>query len=367
MVIAVDASFMAKEGLNDYEEFRKELLIQMISKFPQHQFYLISDRPFSILFTQSNVHSVVLKPGATNPLLWKFWLDIKLPALLKKLKADVFIGLNGQLSTRSKIPQYLVVDEESFNRPEALSKSHAFFYKRYIPKFLRKANALLVLSEATKTKLLREFHLSDETINVLYPAVNDVHIRVEWQEKEAIKEQYTEDKEYFLHQSFNTSAEQLVKLLKAFSFFKKRQQSGMKLVLAGTFSDEKKADELLSTFKYRNDIVRVNKEEERLIAAAYAVIQINEGFETLFLKAMKSAVPVLLSQKSLMKEYAGDAALYFDGSSIAEIAEMMMFIYKDEAIRGQLIQKGKELSAAYSWDNTIEVFWQKISKAMEVE
>jgi len=65
-----------------------------------------------------------------------------------------------------------------------------------------------------------------------------------------------------------------------------------------------------------------------------------------------------------MKNYINDAALYYDGQSMAELAEMMMFIYKDENVRSSNIQKGIERSKAFTWQNTVDVFWNGIEKAI---
>lgn len=54
-----------------------------------------------------------------------------------------------------------------------------------------------------------------------------------WEEKIKVKEQYTAGTEYFLYAGSFRPGKNLVNLLKAFSLFKKRQQSNWKLVLAG--------------------------------------------------------------------------------------------------------------------------------------
>ena len=51
------------------------------------------------------------------------------------------------------------------------------------------------------------------------------------QEKEAIKNKYSEGKEFFLFNSIFPGQEDFIDLLKSFSHFKKRQQSNFKLLL----------------------------------------------------------------------------------------------------------------------------------------
>jgi len=65
-----------------------------------------------------------------------------------------------------------------------------------------------------------------------------------------------------------------------------------------------------------------------------------------------------------MQEIAEDAAVYADPGKFESIAEKMMLIYKDENLRKQLIEKGKIVVARYSWEQTGELLWQSIMKAV---
>jgi glycosyltransferase involved in cell wall biosynthesis len=65
-----------------------------------------------------------------------------------------------------------------------------------------------------------------------------------------------------------------------------------------------------------------------------------------------------------MQEIAGNAALYFNPADHNDIAEKMLLLYKDENLRSQLIEKGKQICKQYNWDRSAELFWQSIEKAM---
>ena len=98
-----------------------------------------------------NVIPVVAGPPARHPLLWKWWYDVKVPSVLKKYKADVFVSCDGFCSLTTKVPQCLVLHDLSFlHYPSFIKKSHLFFYKRYIPKFLQKAKTVATVSEFSK-------------------------------------------------------------------------------------------------------------------------------------------------------------------------------------------------------------------------
>ena len=100
---------------------------------------------------------------------------------------------------------------------------------------------------------------------------------MEWEEREQIKEKYTAGTEYFLYPGPLYPPDPLIILLKAFSHFKKWQQSNMKLVLAGPASRKtKQLKEKLATYKYREDIAIIEDPGAaaltELTTAAYALV-----------------------------------------------------------------------------------------------
>ena len=107
-----------------------------------------------------NVKAVVTGPPARHPLLWKFWYDVKVPAVLKKYKADVFVSCDGFCSLTTKVPQCLVVHDLSFlHYPSFIPKSHFLFYKHYTPKFLNKAKSIVTVSEFSKKDIVLQYKI----------------------------------------------------------------------------------------------------------------------------------------------------------------------------------------------------------------
>lgn len=373
MKIAVNTRFLLKEYLEGYGYFIYETFKRITAAHPEHEFIFIFDRPYDQRFVfGSNVKAVVTGPPARHPLLWKLWYDIKIPALLRKYKADVFVSCDGFCSLGTKVPQCLMVHDLAFlHYPSLIPKSHLLYYKRYTPKMLAKAKAITTASAFSKNDIIDQYGVSADKINVVYNAAKEIFVPLTDEEKQATKAKYTGGKEYFIYAGAIHPRKNLVNLLKAFSLFKKRQQSSMKLVLTGRLAW--KYDSFvknLKTYKYRDDVVMtgyVGEEEiKKLIGSAYAMVypSLFEGFGVPVLEAMQSDVPVITSLNSSMQEIAKEAALYADPESPADIAEKMMLLYKDEKLRSQLIEKGRLNSREYNWNQAAEHLWQSIEKAM---
>jgi glycosyltransferase involved in cell wall biosynthesis len=65
-----------------------------------------------------------------------------------------------------------------------------------------------------------------------------------------------------------------------------------------------------------------------------------------------------------MQEIAGDAALYVDPSDQTDIAEKMMRLYKDENLRNQLVEKGRNVCRQYNPEQSAALLWQAIVKTV---
>jgi glycosyltransferase involved in cell wall biosynthesis len=344
-----------------------------VRKHPEHQFYFLFDRPFNEEFIfSSNVHPVVVSPPARHPLLWKYWYDVKLPVILKKIKADVLVSPDGYSSLTTKVPQCLVVHDLGFlHQPDAYKKSHVRFLKRKTPKFLRKARSIVTVSQFSKDDIVKHYKTKPEKIDVVYNGVKDIFRPVSFDVKNVVKEKFTEGNEYFIYVGAIQPRKNLVNLLKAFSIFKKRLQSNMKLLIAGRLAwKNEEFLQLIKTYKYRSDVVLTGylteKELANVLGSAYALVYPSffEGFGVPVVEAMKCEVPVLTSEKTSMEEAAGDAALYFNPNHHQDIADKMMLIYKDENLRKQLIEKSKTNVVKYDWEKSAELFWESILKTL---
>ena len=145
------------------------------------------------------------------------------------------------------------------------------------------------------------------------------------------------------------NSDALLFLLKAFSLFKKRQQSSMQLVIPASIIASISPTSIdWETYKFREAIVWAPLPSIEAIcqaeAKAYACIGLDEqGNASWWLqKAAQLRVPLLLSDKvSLDNDIQKNAVIQFSSTSIQDLADKMMVIYKDEELRKQLIKAGR--------------------------
>src|SRR5258708_39014136 len=110
MVIAVNTKITGKNKLEENDDFFYETFSRIIKLHPQLTFVLISEKELNAFFLSfENVINVVTGLQKKNPALRYLWYNIKIPVVLKKYKADVFINCDGIASLTAKVSQCIIV------------------------------------------------------------------------------------------------------------------------------------------------------------------------------------------------------------------------------------------------------------------
>jgi len=352
MNIAVWAPFLSKQ-VSDFENFIVETIPYFMGQHQNNKFFILTDTARSGQFTFSgNTEIIITRPQQDNALLRKIWWDVKLPPVLKKIKADQFVSFDERCSLTVAIPQFIFSNET-----ERLSSS-----------FIKKAQSVFVISETIKQQLIKSHKISGEKIVVIYPSPGRYYSLIDATKKEDIKREYSEGKEFYLYNSSFKEQEDIIDLLKSFSQFKKRQQSSFKLLILAESNPFFK--QTLSAYKYRNDVKLIGAKDQKIRAAittaAYAVVLPFNSNEDIIaaLNAMRSGVPLIATKNSGVNEVADDAAVYAE-MDIKDIGEKMMQLYRNESFRSMLIQKGRERIREYTHEKAAESLGQAIRRPIK--
>lgn len=345
--------------------FIEEIFSRIIRTNPEHDFYFITEKAIDIaFFSLPNVKQVSIKPLTQVNSIRKSWFNWRISSLVKKIKADVLISFDEIEVSSSHVAQcYIIHDVRFFNADKKPVKKKG---KITSGKWLKTA-VIVTASESLKFIIQKEYQLTDNNICIIPHPAGSIFQPVEEGEKENIKVQYAEGNEYFIYKASNQSGKKTYNLLKAFSAFKKKQKSNMKLLIA--VSSTTKSTELikqLQSYKYRDDVNLIeitNKQTlAKLVAAAYALIDLwgNEYFSYSGLEAIQCRTAAIVANSSIVSETEKDSFLYVNNDNFNELAEKMMLLYKDENLRSGLIENGKKNTSLISWDEAAKKMWDCI-------
>ncbi|MBK7884554.1 MAG: hypothetical protein IPJ81_12790 [Chitinophagaceae bacterium] len=212
MVIAVDASFLLQKHLKNYNNFIIECFNRLANNYPQHQFiYIYPKAIFQHSFeVKKNTFPLVISSSFSWHLSKYWWYTIKLPAVIKKHKADVLVSVYKQGVKNDKFSKCLIAND--------------FFSKKEIVKDLKNADSVATSSVSIKTKVVNTYAIDEKKITVIYYAVSPLFKPVDWEEKELAKNKYASSIDYFLCLASFCTHENLITVLKAFSKFKQWQK-----------------------------------------------------------------------------------------------------------------------------------------------
>ena len=375
MVIAVNAIFLQKNLLEGYGHYANEILRRIVQSNPEHQFIFIFDRPYNDQFIfANNITAIQVAPAARHVPAFIYWYNISAALAIKKYKPSLWIQPYGFCSLTTSIPQLIVVHDVAFKKATNEIPWHQqWFYQYFTPKFLKKATTIITVSDYSKLTIEQEYPFTKNRVKTIPGAARIEFKPISWEEKEQIKEAYSDGFEYFICVGGISPRKNLMNILKAFSLFKKWHKSNMKLVVAGRLAwNYQEILEKIKTYKYKDDLVLTGYLSDdllqKLTAGAYASIYMStyEGFGLPIVEAMQSGVPVIAGNNSSMPELGENAALYADSHDHIKIAEQMQLLYKDEKLRENLINKGLQRAKTYSWDQSAALFWKEIIATVTV-
>ncbi len=360
MTIGITAHFtLPADGSAPFEDAVYHLVSQLVAAHPADQFHIFYSSTEGVaphLPANTQLHR---KPGHRHPLLQKLWYDVSLVRLVKKYKIDVLLSLEGYCSDTKKIPQCLLLEGLSSEGP----KSSTRFYHWLLPGFLSRANLIIAGSHRQETFLRPLMKNGDKNLEVVYGGINAAASPLSAEEKAVVQQAYTGGMEYFIYEG-PLQTDDVLPVLKAFSLLKKRQRTGWKLVLnGGEAGKEEGLKLLLSTYKYRDDVVCIrllkSEEQRQLRGAAYGAIDPRTDYYSIqaALAWMARGVPYIAAEGNPVQELDPQAALFFRAEEPPDLAERLMALYKDESLHARLSRQGAELANRFTWKGTADALW----------
>jgi glycosyltransferase involved in cell wall biosynthesis len=367
MRVAVNARFLIPGKLEGLGWYTFELLSRLTRLYPDWEFVLLYDRPHDhYLLTGDNIRHVVVFPPARHPVLWYFWFEWSLPRALKKIAPDVFFSPDSYLSLRTPIRTVMVVHDIAYlHYPQHLPLLVRAYYQFFCPRFFRRADTLLTISNFVKKDLLAHFPLDSDNIQVVYNGCREGFKPLRENERAAVREQYSGGVPYFLYWGALQPRKNIARLIEAFSSFRSRQTSPVRLLIGGRKAwKTKEAEQAWAASPFQEDIVFTGYLPEmelyRVVAAAHAVVYVSlfEGFGLPLVEAMHAEVPILSSTVTSLPEVAGDAALLVNPSEVEAIAEGMERLWTDPELCAVLVASGRRQRERFSWNQAARAVGQ---------
>jgi glycosyltransferase involved in cell wall biosynthesis len=224
-----------------------------------------------------------------------------------------------------------------------------------LPAAVRRAHALLCISEATRAALLARYPAAAARA-VVTPLAADASFAGAAPDV-AVAARYGLSRPYVLSAATLEPRKNLPRLIEAFAGLESGLRDGFELVLVGG-RGWRSQDLDASLARHADQARAIGFVDDEDLPAVYAGADLvaypslEEGFGLPVLEAMAAGAPVLTSDRSSLPEVGGDAAFYVDPTSVASIRAGLAELLGDPARRAAMARAGRERAARFSWTAT---------------
>lgn len=262
-------------------------------------------------------------------------------------ETDVFHASNWTLpKTKAKLVT-TIHDLIFLKYPETHTSYSVAVHARHLNRVKKYADRIIAVSQSTKKDLI-DYGIPEEKISVIYEAASPIFKPVDSYQ---VKTKYGLTNDYFLSVGALEPRKNLNRLIEAFSklFHPGVETSltpGCELVVVGPagWGESLKPVTNVKFLGFVSD-----EDLAGLYSGAKALVypSLYEGFGLPVLEAMSCGCPVITSNVSSLPEVGGEAAIYVNPLSVAEITQAMVSVPKLNLTEKSLAQAKK-----FSWDKT---------------
>lgn len=382
MRIAIDIRKIGKKSTGSEVVFY--YLVTKLAKLKEskkHQFLLLTDDKISkvkAILKSLPKNFKIYRVTPANKILWTFY---SLPRFLKEKAVDIF-------ETEYTVPFYLkksikivtIIHDISFKvNPGWITKKDSMILNTLIPPSIKRADAIMTVSDFTKNEIIEKYQCPAEKIFVAHPAVDQrTFFSVsEVEAKKEIKKILGDNSPYILHISSMQPRKNVPLVISAFGKLKRKLKKensswkNIKLVLVGDKKghnfDQKIEAEILKQTRLENigmeDLMITGYQSASKLPYFYKMAKMfifpsaYEGFGLPIIEAMASGTPVIASDIEVFKEVAGDAATYIKigrKNSSENLVAAMKKIIENNKFRESKIKLGQERAEEFDWKEIAE-------------
>lgn len=232
------------------------------------------------------------------------------------------------------------------------------FQYLFQPYMVRQTDAVITVSNYTKTQLIEKYHINPDKIFVTPEAAAPICRRIT-SNLSNVSQRYGIDGKFVLYVGRLAPIKNIPVMLKAFAEFLRRNQKPVKFVLIGQKDPsfrETEIDRLVEDLNLSHSVIfHSNVPWEDLVAiynlaSVFLFMSQGEGFGLPILEAMACGTPVIASDSTACSEIAGDAAIKIPPHDVAGIAHALQLVLENCAVQRALSQKGIERAGEFTWE-----------------
>jgi len=252
----------------------------------------------------------------------------------------------------------VVYDFSHLRFPRSLQSRDHLYLKRYLPRTLRLASRVVVISEWVRSELQRAYGTPAEKISVIPPAVDSSVFKpnISPQLRQSVREKYGLAGDYIFSLGTLEPRKNFPRLIEAYALLPDAVRRRTVLAIAGgrgwknedVFETVRRRG-LDSRVKFLGYISGPDRAPLMREAVLFALPALYEGFGMPVLEAMSCGTPVVTSNRGALPELGGQAVVYTDPLEPENICRGLLSVIEDAPLRARLSKAGMSRAASFSW------------------
>jgi glycosyltransferase involved in cell wall biosynthesis len=358
--IDISAAVHGRAGLGRYAESLARALVQ---EYPERfALFYNRDRETSPLAGLERVPTQTVRAGY-KPWRMAVWLGQLLGLGFERLvpEAELYHATEHLLLPLRRVPTVLTVHDLIYHLfPEYHKPLNYWFLNWAMPLFVRRARAVISVSESTKQDLMRCYGVHPDKITVIYEAAAP-HFRPASPEAvAAVRARYGLPEDFILAVGTIEPRKNLSRLLDAVQRLRQKGDDA-RLVMVGSkgwlyegFFRHLEELQLGDAVLLPGYVPDADLPAVYSAAKIFILPSLYEGFGLEVLEAMACGTAVVCSRTSSLPEVGGDAAHYFDPTDVEGMEEAIGAMWHDEALQAEMARRGLAQAARFSWAQAAE-------------
>ena len=340
--------------------YTREILAALAAERPQHRL------------------TVFLPPGTAPPLASPqvayrdqpaarfLGRHLQYPRRLRRVRADALFGPAGHLPLlQSGLPAAVTIhDLAIYRHPEWFPRGQPLAVKVVVPRSIRRAQALIAVSQNTAEDLRDLFGVDEADITVVHHGVADRFRPLPPEDLEEPRRRLDLPDRYVLFLSTVEPRKNLLTLLDAWAMLPRGRPP---LVVAGGFGWRCEAEQaamarLGSGVVHLGEVAPADLPAVYNLAACLAHPAWYEGFGMTVLEAMACGTPVIAANTSSLPEVTGDAGLDVPPGDAEAWRAALERVLHEPGLAADLRRRGILRAAEFTWARAASGTWDVLER-----
>ncbi|MNH58433.1 GDP-mannose-dependent alpha-(1-2)-phosphatidylinositol mannosyltransferase [compost metagenome] len=256
--------------------------------------------------------------------------------------------------------------------PELVEVKNLEHLRRVVPRSIKQADFIITVSEAVKAELVKEFNLSSNKCIVTHIPPDPSYFKKNTNE---IHSKYKIPTKKYLYFIGNLEPRKnLPVLIEAYRQLPQEMKDEYSLVLGGGngWKTEKSRECIQAAQDAGENVIHigfVDTEDTGALyqnASLFIMPSLYEGFGMPILEAFASKIPVVASDIPVLREVAGEGALYAHTDHPEEFAKAMQEVLTSQKLKEKLIANGSKQLKTFSWEKNAQTIVDKVQSLHKV-